>query len=143
MNIKKNYVLFFFVLSFAFFTSAFASPKSCYEKLTKGHESDSSGFQINTHDLSQDYYDIGENDHMGRAYFVIRTLVAKLGCNPGKGVDINFSHIPLEREPQSRCSLINNSDPNTHYCYVETNLGKFTVMWNEFDCAFIIFSRWD
>jgi len=117
-------------------STAFATPRECIKSLTNDYELKSRSFSTNTDSLEPRVH---ENDKLGQAFQVIRSIIQDYGCNAR---DVNFSHSTLGTS-KSKCTYAQPERPASLGCYVETNLGYFFVHWDMGQTANVIYNIWD
>lgn len=113
-----------------------AEQLNCRQRLTANHLRDSSVYRLNTLDL--DVPNFG-NDELALATFYVKALILNEGCSRS---EINFAKGPWGRS-RSICKRLIPQAISSKICYLETNLGYFTVNSDLLDHILITFSRWD
>ncbi len=101
----------------------------CYKLFTKNHTADASSFQIHS-----DRYDHILEDG-GSALAVARLVASDLGCAEGA--------LRQNADQAGACQEIIPGNTFSNVCYVETNLGYFTVHATLPESLMITYSRWD
>jgi hypothetical protein len=126
---KKLFIFLALVLS----TSAFAHHNDCVATLTDNYDIETSYHIIDSNDV------IWTKDLKNSAINAIKYLLETMGCNKE---DYNFGKGPMGKS-QSKCSFNIPNNHATMSCYIETNIGYFTVTKDLQERSHIIFHLWD
>jgi hypothetical protein len=120
-------------------TSLFASPTKCVARLTNDYNQDSVAYSLNVDELEPKFQKDYGPDHLAQGILMVRALVSEAGCARG---DINFGKGPGGKS-SSKCRKLINYIDTSLVCYIESNLGFFSVSWDSFTNVHLVFNRWD